>query len=115
MLEAEGRGSPIVLRISFEVQLHFKGANGGSSLLHDDELQRQKPTKQRLDAAEYEQRFIDVSNRMEKLLRRAIMTGLALLFVTQLLLSIPSIRKLAVKVERLEGIPFERINTNRMP
>ncbi|TMV51315.1 hypothetical protein FE783_05900 [Paenibacillus mesophilus] len=71
----------------------------------DDERQQSiQPTR----AEEYEAQFVEVSNRVERLLRRAIWTGLALLIAAQLLLSVPSIRQWAVKVERLEGIPFER-------
>ncbi|MDF2720893.1 MAG: hypothetical protein K0Q59_568 [Paenibacillus sp.] len=63
------------------------------------------------DAEEqYERRFLIVSGRMEKLLRRLIGTGLALLVIAQLLLAIPQVRKTVVKVERLEGIPYERMS-----
>lgn len=60
------------------------------------------------DENEYRRNFIDVSNRIEKLLRGLIWTGLAALVAVQLLLTVPSVRLWAVKVERLEGVPFER-------
>lgn len=63
---------------------------------------------QQASTDEYEAQFVKVSDRVERLLRKAIWTGLALLAAAQLLLTVPSIRQWAVKVERLEGIPFER-------
>ena len=64
------------------------------------------------EETEYEAVFLKVSDRMERLLRRMAGAGLALLIAAQLLLSIPSVRKWVVKVERLEGIPFERSGSN---
>jgi hypothetical protein len=64
---------------------------------------------------EYEERFVQLSDRVERLLRGAICAGIALLVAAQLLLTIPAVRHLAVKVERLEGIPFERSGPDSGP
>ncbi|PYI54962.1 hypothetical protein [Paenibacillus flagellatus] len=60
------------------------------------------------EPTEYETVFVRLSERVERILRAAIWTGLALLVAVQLVLSVPAVRKWAVKVERLEGVPFER-------
>lgn len=58
--------------------------------------------------AEYADRFVSVSDRVEKLLRRAVWGGLTLLIAAQLLLSVSAVRHWIVKVERLEGVPFRQ-------
>ncbi|MDF2713313.1 MAG: hypothetical protein K0R28_238 [Paenibacillus sp.] len=75
------------------------------SSIDDD---RQQLMQQQPGTDEYEAQFVEVADRVERLIRGALWTGLALLIAVQLLLSIPSVRQWAVKVERLEGIPFER-------
>jgi len=57
---------------------------------------------------EYETLFLEVSDRIEKWLRKLIWTGLAALVAAQALLSVPAVRHWIVKVDRLEGVPFER-------
>lgn len=64
---------------------------------------------------EYEKRFVQLSDRVERLLRGAVWAGIALLVAAQLLLTIPTVRHWAVKVERLEGIPFERSGPDSGP
>jgi hypothetical protein len=64
---------------------------------------------------EYEDRFVQLSDRVERLLRGAIWAGIVLLVALQLLLTIPAVRHWAVKVERLEGIPFERSGPDSGP
>lgn len=70
---------------------------------------------QRQAESAYAELFVKTADRMERLLRGAIWTGLALLVASQLLLSIPSVRKWAVRVERLEGIPIERSGPGNGP
>jgi hypothetical protein len=62
------------------------------------------------DTTEYAERFVRFSDQAEKLLRKAVWTGIALIVATQLLLSIPAFRQWAVKIERLEGVPIERMD-----
>lgn len=57
-------------------------------------------------ADQYEQLFIRWSERAERLIRIGIVTLLALLLLSQLLLQWPLFRKTALKVERLEGVPY---------
>ncbi|MEF3301836.1 hypothetical protein [Paenibacillus sp. GYB003] len=66
-------------------------------------------------ASDYEKLFVLFSNRAERLLRGAIWTGLALLVAAQLLLAVPAVRAWMVKVERLEGVPFERAGSGGGP
>jgi hypothetical protein len=62
------------------------------------------------EITDYAERFVRFSDQAEKLLRKAVWTGIALIVATQLLLSITAFRQWAVKIERLEGVPFERID-----
>lgn len=77
-------------------------------MISRSESRKQKAKPQQRDITEYEAVFLKVSNRVERLLRGAVWTGLSILLLAQLLLSVPAVRKWAVKVEKLEGIPFER-------
>ncbi|MDF2657660.1 MAG: hypothetical protein K0Q94_451, partial [Paenibacillus sp.] len=78
------------------------------SMISRSESRKRKAEAQERDVTEYETVFIEVSNRVERLLRIAVWTGLAALLLAQLLLLSPAVRKWAVKVEKLEGVPFER-------
>lgn len=58
------------------------------------------------DQNRYEDAFVDFSNRVERWLRKAVWTGLALLLLGQALLAVPAVRSSVVRVERLEGVPY---------
>jgi hypothetical protein len=77
-------------------------------MISRSESRKRKAEAQERDVTEYETVFIEVSNRVERLLRGAVWAGLAALLLAQLLLLSPAVRKWAVKVEKLEGVPFER-------
>lgn len=55
----------------------------------------------------YESLFLRFSDHMEKRLIRAALGLAALLLLIQLLLLVPAVRHLLVRVERLEGVPFQ--------
>lgn len=80
-----------------------------------DDVRREDGAERPPAANEYEDVFVEVSDRVERLLRRTIAIGLALLVGAQLLLAVPAVRQWAVKVERLEGVPFQRSGPDAGP
>lgn len=58
------------------------------------------------DDSGYEDLFVLLSGFVEKWLKRALYVLLSLLIVFQLLLQIPALRYYLVKVEQMEGIPY---------
>lgn len=76
---------------------------------------RQRQPKRTTEYADYVERFVLLSDRVERLLRRAVWALIALLVAAQLLLSVPPVRQRLVGVERLEGVPFERSGSESGP
>ncbi|GAA4844053.1 hypothetical protein GCM10023310_22520 [Paenibacillus vulneris] len=56
---------------------------------------------------EYEEQFVLFSALVEKWMKRALYVLISLLVAMQLLLQIPGLRYYLVKVEQLEGIPYD--------
>ncbi|WP_282935654.1 hypothetical protein [Paenibacillus sp. RC67] len=56
--------------------------------------------------SEYDDLFVRFSGFVEKWLKRALYVLLSFLIVFQLLLQIPALRYYLVKVEQMEGIPY---------
>ncbi|MCZ8520561.1 MULTISPECIES: hypothetical protein [Paenibacillus] len=61
---------------------------------------------EKFEAGEYEERFLGVAERVEKMTVAVLLVLLALLLAAQLLLQHPRIRYWVVRVEQLEGIPY---------
>lgn len=74
-------------------------------------LDREASTEERghRPVERYSSQFVRLSDSVERILRLAVLASLVLLVASQLLLGVPSVRKWAVKTERLEGVPYERI------
>ncbi|WP_426453535.1 hypothetical protein ACP26L_14640 [Paenibacillus sp. S-38] len=62
--------------------------------------------QEREEADEYEELFLGVAGRVEKMAVAVLLVLLSLLVATQLLLQNPRIRYLLVRVEQLEGTPY---------
>ncbi|MFH5184763.1 DUF5359 family protein [Paenibacillus sp. TAB 01] len=56
----------------------------------------------------YEELFVRFSERAEYWLLRFVAVWFVLLIASQLLLQIPGVRYYFVKVEQLEGVPYQR-------
>ncbi|MEI7024574.1 hypothetical protein [Paenibacillus sp. y28] len=69
--------------------------------------------KEQITAAQYEQLFLYFSSRWERWLIRAAVVLVSLLVFFQLLLQWEPLRHALVKVERLEGEPYEWNGTAR--
>lgn len=63
--------------------------------------------KQEKKDSSYEDLFVLFSAPVEKWMKRVLYILLSLLIVAQLLLQIPGVRYYLVKVEQLEGIPYD--------
>ncbi|AFC29869.1 hypothetical protein [Paenibacillus mucilaginosus] len=62
--------------------------------------------QEREEADEYEELFLGVAGRVEKMAVAVLVVLLSLLLASQLLLQNPRIRYLLVRVEQLEGTPY---------
>lgn len=71
---------------------------------------RQMHSKKKADA--YTELFLTFSDRVELWIKRGIIVLVALLLLSQAVLSVPALRHVLASADRHEGVPIQRIGAH---